>query len=433
MEVKVCYENVVVENLKFMFNRVFKDYLKIPQPVLMVIIAEFFIQLVNTTFMNIQPLYMSKVGFADDSIAGFISYRFLGVLALALPLGIMIRGRRVKNLFYISAFCVPLFALLIVYSIDQKITWMLYASQLLWGASFTFMQIPVMPYILRNTEKSNQTAAISLSFATWSFASILGGLIVAGLNSYDEIIFSERNLLALISIVGFLSVFFVFRMKGTEQVQQLEKARLDPKGLDWNLITRALIPTLIIAVGAGLTIPFISLFFYKVHNMDTDTFSLISSVSAILVAIGAMLVPRIKKGIGYRVAVPTTQSFAILALVLMATTQYYNDMTIAVHIAVGCYLLRQPLMNMAGPMTSEIAMSYVGKKNQEITSALTSAIWSGSWWISTRIIFQELYESGFDYVNIFLVTAALYALGVIWYYVLILDYNKREKMGLIKT
>ncbi|MBK7819269.1 MAG: hypothetical protein IPJ60_18340 [Sphingobacteriaceae bacterium] len=55
-------------------------------------------------------------------------------------------------------------------------------------------------------------------------------------------------------------------------------------------------------------------------------------------------------------------------------------------IAIACYLLRQPLMNMAGPMTTELVLNYVGKNNREITSALTSAIWSGSWVISGLLV-----------------------------------------------
>jgi hypothetical protein len=95
-----------------------------------------------------------------------------------------------------------------------------------------------------------------------------------------------------------------------------------------------------------------------------------------------------------------------------------------------CFLLRQPLMNMAGPMTSELVMNYVGKKNQEMVSALTAAIWSGSWFISS-VIFKILRQSGIAYVYIFMITAVLYAMGVIWYYALILDYSRREKAGLI--
>jgi hypothetical protein len=43
----------------------------------------------------------------------------------------------------------------------------LYFYQLLWGMGFTFIQIPVMPYILRNSIASNQTGAISLSAGIW--------------------------------------------------------------------------------------------------------------------------------------------------------------------------------------------------------------------------------------------------------------------------
>ena len=88
-------------------------------------------------------------------------------------------------------------------------------------------------------------------------------------------------------------------------------------------------------------------------------------------------------------------------------------------------------MNMAGPMTSELVMHYTGKKNQEMVSALTAAIWSGSWFISS-LIFKLLRSSEWSYVNIFLITAFLYGIGVFWYYYLILDYNKKQKSGLIE-
>jgi hypothetical protein len=89
------------------------------------------------------------------------------------------------------------------------------------------------------------------------------------------------------------------------------------------------------------------------------------------------------------------------------------------------------LMNLAGPMTSEIGMKYVGKKNQEMTSALTAAIWSGSWFIGGRFIVGSLLGTGWPYVSIFLITAALYAVGVILYMLLIASYNKRVASGAI--
>jgi hypothetical protein len=215
-----------------------------------------------------------------------------------------------------------------------------------------------------------------------------------------------------------------------EYLPAFEGKRTDIRKLDWFIIVKALVPTLIIAVGAGLTIPFISIFFFNVHQLDTEQFSILNSLASVFVAIAAMLVPFVKKSVGYKIAIPTTQSFAVLALILLATTQFYASLSIAVYIAMFCFLLRQPLMNMAGPMTSELVMNYVGKKNQEMVSALTAAIWSGSWFISS-VIFKILRQSGIAYVYIFMITAVLYAMGVIWYYALILDYSRREKAGLI--
>ena len=112
----------------------FKDYKSLERPILYIVIAEFCIQLVNATFLNIQPLYMTREHFSDEQIAGFISFRYLGVFLLALPMGILIRGKKVKKLFYISCIGVPLFALCIIYFVQNKNIPLIYASQFLRGA-----------------------------------------------------------------------------------------------------------------------------------------------------------------------------------------------------------------------------------------------------------------------------------------------------------
>ena len=410
-----------------------KDYKKLKSAIINVIVAEFFIQMVNATFMNILPLYMNRKGFSNEEIALFITFRFLGVFALALPIGNIIKGRAMKPFFYLSSFLVPLFGLCIVLCIYFKLTVLIYVSLLLWGASFTFMQIPIIPFILRNESKENHTSGIALTYSTWSFAGIASGIIIAFLDRINPWFFDEEKILILFSVLGFGGLYFMRQVNLKEEID--DKKTNDSKMLkekpDWLLIFKGLIPTLIIATGAGLTIPFISLFFDKVHHLGKGDFSIVSAIAAILVAWGAMMVPRIKDNIGYKIAIPTTQSLAVISLVALATTQFYSQYNVAVYIAIICYLLRQPLMNMAGPMTSELLMNYVGERNREITSALTAAIWSGSWVISGLMV-KVMFSKGYPFVNIFLITSALYAFGVLMYYFLILDYGKREKAGLIK-
>jgi MFS family permease len=412
-----------------------KDYKKLELPIRNAIASEFFIQGVNATFMNILPLFMTRKGFTDKEIALFITFRFIGVFALALPLGKYIKGRKVMPLFFLSNICVPLFGIAIVLSIAFQIKWLTLVTLIFWGASFTFMQIPIFPFILRNSKKENQTAAIALSYSTWSFGGIVSGILIVCLDFINPTIFDEQFILLLFSILGFGGLFFLKRNQSFQEVSieeetELGKAELITQKTDWKIVRKALLPTLIIATGAGLTIPFISLFFDKVHHVGKGGFSALSFTASLLVAYFAMLVPKIKEKIGYKIAIPTTQSLAVISLVALATTQYYSQYTIAVIIASACYLLRQPLMNMAGPMTSELVLNYVGRRNREVTSALTAAIWSGSWVLSGFMV-TILFAYDFSFGNIFLITSLLYAFGVILYYFLILDYSKKEELGLI--
>lgn len=407
-----------------------KEYTTLDKSIIHLTIVEFFVQLINVSFIAILPLYMKAEHFSDAQYAHFTSYRYLGMLALALFVGMYIKGRRILPLIYIAAAGVPLFALLIVIGVQIHSTALLLISHLLWGTAYTFIQIPILPYILRNAPKEQHTLAITLNFATWSIASIFGGLVIALFNGYDHRLFNERNLLFAIASIGFLSVYFVLRISKNEHIPATATKTARLNDYDWKIISRALIPTTIVAIGAGFTIPFMSLFFANVHSMSTSTFSFLNFLTAVLVTIVAIYVPSIKSRFGYQRAVPTTQSFAICALIIMATTQYYYQWSMSVYIASVFYLLRQPFMSAAVPMTSEITMKYVGERNREMVSALTSSIWSGSAYFSA-IGFGILRHLNVPYVNIFLITAAVYIVGVTMYYFLLVDYYKKEKLGLV--
>jgi hypothetical protein len=120
------------------------------------------------------------------------------------------------------------------------------------------------------------------------------------------------------------------------------------------------------------------------------------------------------------------QSIAIVCLVIMALTELYSEIPIAITVAIIAYVFRQPLMHMAHPASNELMMNYVGKKNQELISALSSSLWSASWFLSAKI-FQWLRLLNYHYYEIFLITALLYVVGVIMFGFLIKEYDQREK------
>ena len=407
-----------------------KEYNKLNKTLLNLITVEFIVQLINVLFVAILPLYMKSEGYSDSQYAHFTSYRYFGMLALAVFLGMYIKGRKILPMFYVAAIGVPFFAVLIIIGVQIHSSPLLLISHLLWGTAYTFIQIPILPYIMRNAPKEQQTMAITLNFATWSIATIAGSFLVAVFNGINPDLFTERNLLFVITLLCFSGIYFVMKMEKKEHIPVIKKSRTNLKDYDWVIIMKALIPTMIIAIGAGFTIPFMSLFFSNVHNMSTAMFSTLNMITAITVTVVAIYIPMLKDRYGYHRTIPTTQSFAIISLIIMATTQYYSHLNISIIIAAVFYLFRQPLMSAAVPMTSEITMKYVGERNREMVSALTSAIWSGSAYFSA-VGFGILRHLDVEYVNIFWITSGMYSIGVVLYVLLIRDYNIREKASLI--
>jgi hypothetical protein len=83
------------------------NYRKISKPVLNLIAAQFCLEGVNTAFFLLLNYYMVEEGFSDYEVAKVLSYRFLAVCLLAFPLGLYIKGRRLKPFFILAALTVP--------------------------------------------------------------------------------------------------------------------------------------------------------------------------------------------------------------------------------------------------------------------------------------------------------------------------------------
>jgi MFS family permease len=401
--------------------KVFDRYRQLEPHIISFIVAEFFLQLTNAAFFLVLNIYLSKSGFSDEGIAGFLSWRYLTVMILAYPLGRFVRHRPIKPVLYTSAVFFPIVSFSLVTAVSMGAEFWLYPLFMAWGATFFAVQSVAIPYILRNCREELHTEALALNFTAWSVAIMIAGGLNYFLSSINPEVFTEKVLLQGFAAIGLISIAFVYRIK--EDVYDPDHKRME--GADWALIARALMPTIVIAVGAGLTIQFMNLFFYSVFNVDFDLFSLMGALTAIIASLAVLSVPRIKSHLGFRKAVPLTQGLAVLALIGLASTEYFKDLPGILGIAVFLYVIRQPLMNIANPMTSELVMSYVGSKNREMTAALNGAVWSGSWFLSS-LVFAFLRRHNIPYSVIFYITAAMYSMGIFMFYQLILTYENRK-------
>jgi len=411
--------------LKFILNSL-QNYKLVERPILNLILANFFIQLINASLFVLMNYFFTKNGFKDFEIASMVEKRFLAVMLLAFPLGLYIKGRKLKPFFYLAAIGLPTSSLFLIYAVESQNVILIQTALFLFGCFFIFMQATELPFIILNAKKETHSIAIAMHFQTWVAATIIVGLFYFLTNKFGLPI-DEKTAIIIFSFMGYFSLYFLNKIKIEEVVSEKFPLKKLLVSYDWNLIFNAVLPTLFIAIGAGFTIPFINLFFESVHGIDSKDFSLTASLTFILVFIGMGVMPYIKEKYGYKISILLVQSLSIVCLLAMASTELYAQLPFAAGIAIFFYVLRQPLMNIAGPMTSELTLYYVGKKNQELISALNASIWSGSWFFSSRI-FAVLREKEYAYYNIFIITAVLYFIGVLWYNFLINQYNKKVKL-----
>lgn len=385
--------------------------------------------------MLILNIFLSKNGFSDDVIAEFTSYRYLGVLVFAFPIGLIIKGRPLKPLFISAALIIPISSISVLFAIQYQFHLIIRLSFLFWGIGLMLYQVGALPFIMRIRDKRSETESISLNFANWSAALLTSGLIISLSGSIHLLPFipdgfriTEFHLLLFVSVISVLGLVLVRKLHEPEPLvlpRPIFQVFSHLSGeYDWAIILKVAVPTFLIAVGAGLTIPFMNLYFYNIFHVDFQQFSMIGSTAAILVFISALIIPYIRRRYGYYIAILFTQALGIFFLIILASTELMAEKyPWVLFIAIICYIFRQPLMNMAGPVSSELTMNYVGDKNQELISAIQSSIWSASWFISAKI-FQYLRGQNLHYYQIFLITASLYSLGTGWYGFIIKDYYK---------
>jgi predicted MFS family arabinose efflux permease len=408
-----------------------RRYRSLPGPVFLFAAGQFLINLINTAQFLLLNLYLKDRGLDDPAIAALGSQRFVATLFLAIPAGLWLRGRPLRLPLLAGSILFPLAALASLETVRMGLMSAASLSFLAMGFSGLLLNVASLPMTMRLTPAGQSSEALSLQFATWAAASICGGMLSTALQAAGKLqlggftmVFDEHATLLILTLVACAAPIFYFKLPDPVPEKSSTHHWLHIHREDWPLLLRSLVPTLCIATGAGLSIQFLNLFFSHVHHLSSRDYSACGTVSNVLVLFAGLLVPEVKRRFGWRGAILGVQTVAVGLLVVMGLTELQQAAAWALPVAIGAFILRQPLMSMAGPSTSELTLSYVGERNRELVSACSGAIWSGAWWLAART-FQLLRSHELPYWQVFLTTAVLYLFGTVAYLGLIRVVERR--------
>ncbi len=179
-------------------------------------------------------------------------------------------------------------------------------------------------------------------------------------------------------------------------------------------IAKFAFPGALIGLGAGVTIPYMGLWFNLRFGTSLESIGGLFAIQQIVMAFGMFLIPLIVDRIG---SVRTVVGFNGSATALIVALPFAPGFLIAALI----YIVRTILMNIVNPIWDAFALRFFTKEERATSIALRSFAWT-----STFGIGQYLGGIIFDYslTAPFLITGILYGLAVVSIWILFAEHEE---------
>lgn len=360
------------------------------------LVGTFFMGMGFSGFWLLFNLYLKSLGLPEGRIGTIISATTIGMVIMAIPASIIIRKHSIKRILVIAT---PIAMFSYLAQVTSANYFVIIGGGLTAGLSSVFFRVASAPFFMRNSSPKERPYLFSMQFALTLVAGIVGSLLGGFLPGFIEksgmipylsyrytlYIFSGLVLVALIP-------YSLIRKKPYTQVErmQIHSSRL---------MVKLFLPIFVVGIGAGLSIPFLNLYFKHVFKTATNLIGILYSGQQFLMITGLLIAPVIAEKIGKVKTVVLSQLISTPFLIILGITHNFI-------FAVVAFLVRAALMNMAQPLFTNFAMENVKQDEQPFTNALLVIGWTAGWGVSANVG-GALIER-FSYSVPFFTTSVLY-------------------------
>lgn len=369
--------------------------------------------------------YVLSLGYDEALLGRLITVSSLTALLSALPMGYLadLLGR--KNSLLISGALTSLSIMAIVIWPNQE---MLYVMNIISGLGQSLGAVTMAPFLMENSGEKERTYLFSFSsglqMAMASVGNWVGGYLPTwvGLTRQVPAISSEAYAGALLVVsLTVAAALIPLAMLSTPRKDQAERSIFAP--LKYfaekpRLLSKMILPMLIISIGAGLIMPFMNVFFRQVHHQPDPVIGSLFAWGSLAMGLGLLLAPPLADRMGKVQLVVASQALSIPFLIILGFSPIFWLSTIA-------YYIRLSLMNMSTPVYQTFVMEHVEPTARATVASLVSMAWNFGWALSPTISGYLQVRYGFG--PPFLGTIILYTISTIMFWAFFL-YGK-ERTG----
>jgi MFS family permease len=285
-------------------------------------------------------------------------------------------------------------------------------AQSLWG-------ITMAPFLMENSGDRERTYLFSFSMGLNTLSGFVGNWIGGYMPSWlgvqlgagatsSESYGGAIAIVALLFGLGMIPLFFITRNKlGSDERSVFAPIRfiLQRPGLIGKLVG----PMLIIALGAGLVMPFMNVFFRTVHNQSDQVIGSLFAWGSLAMGLGLLIAPALSDRYGKIKVVVFTQGLSIPFLIILGFAP-------AFWMSAGAYYIRLALMNMSTPVYETFVMEQVDSSSRALVASLTSMSWSFGWAFSPSISGSLQVRYGFGPPFIGTISMYIIAITMMWFF-----------------
>lgn len=313
-------------------------------------------------------IYLKEVGYQEQFVGSILSINTFSIALSSIPSAYLIEKIGRKKSFIAGFISIAIGSTFLVIFKNPA---MIIIMAIVNGFGMSMKATAEGMYIVENTTLNERVSVFSTNFVISNMgmmsASFLGGVMSTYMNTFFSAEQSITYIFIISSVLAILALVPIHFMKEPEKLKSrsLKECIIGYKDILNKKTINFLIYYFIIGTGAGIIVPFFSVYLKYSMNINDGVVGTILSISQFGCIVGGIIIPFISAKIGNIKSIILCQILSIPFLLSIAFPQGIVLITVA-------FFMRNGLMNMAMPLIQNISMEMVNNKDRTNMSSLLS-------------------------------------------------------------
>lgn len=329
----------------------------------------------NSAYNVLLGIYLKNLGHSEANVGSILSLMTVGVALGALPVSAF-AGRFSKKITIVSGLFIMVLSGLAMINLRHLVV--IQIAAFIYGIGQASVMILQAPILYENTASKDRVTAFSVAFVLQNVAFVFSTYFLGHASSLLSQTMTELSSLALVlnlaTLTQVIAIFLTWQFTGDSMERgntcdTLKTTLLDTyagfKSVFKGGALYYIIQVGFIGFGAGLVVPFFSIYLKYTLEVNDATVGTIMAISQLGTILGGLVVSPLSRKFGRVKTVLACQILSIPFLFSISMPQGLIIITLS-------FFFRSSLMNMANPIISSLSMDIVDEGARTHMSSVVS-------------------------------------------------------------